>query len=87
MKIENVKIYVICDRVANTCGDLIVKVNDEVALRWFKWVCSKLTDVQPCDLDLYCVGTCSADTGAITNAYERPQFVINGGNLYEEKTE
>lgn len=69
-------IYVMCciyDKKAGLYGTPIFQVNMETAKRYYHYLMSKQTEIDPLDLDLYYVGTFNATTGEMVTS--KPEFV------------
>lgn len=67
------EIYAIYDKKAGLFGTPIFQINIETAKRYFNYLMSKQTEIDPLDLDLYAVGKYNATTGEMVT--HKPEFV------------
>lgn len=63
--------YSIKDILANEFGDLVFAKNDEVASRLFARVLKSNSNLDPNDLELYCIGYFDDDTGVFFQSNPR----------------
>lgn len=70
------EMYAIYDKKAGLFGTPIYQVNLETAKRYFHYLCSKQTEIDPLDLDLYYLGKFNSTTGEILPV--KPDFVCGG---------
>lgn len=67
------EIYAIYDKKAGLFGTPIFQINIETAKRYYNYLMTKQTDLDPLDLDLYYVGKYNSTTGEIVSC--KPEFV------------